>query len=154
MELLDIIFKNTMYIFAIALQLAAAILLVGNTDTRPEKIIKSYCQKHKAIAIQKDDSLLERSGLEETVNYVWTNRFAFSYLVAGYLIGILGECTIKDKWIAFLIVGLLASAIFLVTFIFAKRKAQLFPNIGIEDLPNENGVTIMKAFECEINNKL
>ena len=121
MELLDIFFKNIMYICAIALQLAAAILLVGNADTRPEKIIKSYCQKHKAIAIQKDGSLLERSSLEETVNSVWTNRIAFSYLVAGYLIGVLGECTMEDKWIVFLIVAVLATVIFLMTFSFAKR---------------------------------
>lgn len=58
------------------------------------KIIKSNYQKYKAIAIQNDDSLLDRSNLEETVNSVWTNRVAFSYLVAGYLIGVLGDCTI------------------------------------------------------------
>ena len=147
MELLDIIFKNTMYICAITLQLAAAILLVGNADIRPEKIIKSYCQKQKAIAIQKDGSLLDRSSLEETVNSVWTNRIAFSYLVAGYLIGVLGECTVKDKWIVFLIIAVLAAVVFLVTFNFAKRKAKSFPNISIDDLPREKGITIMKPFD-------
>ena len=152
MGLFNIIFENVMYILAIALQLAAAILLVGNTDIRPEKIIKAYCQKHKAIAIQNDGSLLDRSGLEETVNSAWTNRIAFSYLVAGYLIGVLGNCTI-DRWIALLIVGVLAAVIFLVTFIIARRKAKTFPNIGIDDLPREKGVTIMKHFDSELVNK-
>lgn len=152
MGLFNIIFENVMYILAIALQLAAAILLVGNTDIRSEKIIQAYCQKHKAIAIQKDGSLLDRSGLEETVNSAWTNRIAFSYLVAGYLIGVLGNCTI-DRWIVLLIVGVLAAVIFLVTFIIAKRKARTFHNISINDLPREKGVTIMKNFDGEPVNK-
>ena len=59
---------------------------------------------------------------EETVNSVWTNRVAFSYLVAGYLIGVLGDCTI-DRWIAFVIIGVLAAVMFLITFNIAKRKA-------------------------------
>ena len=152
MESFNIFFENVMYILASALQLAAAMLLVGNTDIRQEKIIKSYCQKHKAIAIQNDGSLLDRSGLEETVNSVWTNRIAFSYLVAGYLIGVLGDCTM-NRWVAFIIVGVLASAIFMITFNIAKRKAQSFPNIGIDDLPREKGITIMKQFDGETGSK-
>lgn len=74
-----------------------------------------------------------RSGLEEMVNYVWINRIAFSYLVAEYLIGGLGNCTI-DRWIAFVIVGVLATAIFFITFIIAKRKVRIFPNIVIDGL--------------------
>ena len=150
MALFNSIFTNMMYILGIALQLAAAILLVGNTDIRPEKIIKSYCQKHKAIAIQSDGSLLERSGLEETANSVWTNRIAFSYLVAGYLLGVLGDCTI-DRWVAF-IIGVLAAVIFFISFIIAKKKARMFPQIGIDELPREKGITIMKAFDNNAKN--
>ena len=141
--------ENAAYIAAITLQLAAAILLVGNTDVRPDKIIKAYCDRKKVIAFNKDGTLLDRSGLEETVNAAWTNRIAFSYLFVGYLIGVLGECTI-DRWIALLIIGILTCVLFIGTFKYAKYKANSFPTITDEDIPREKGITIMKPANAQI----
>lgn len=141
-------FENVVYIVAITLQLAAAILLVGNTDVRPDKIIKSYCDRKKAIAFKEDGILLDRSGLEETVNAAWTNRIAFSYLFAGYLIGVFGECTM-NRWIALLIISLLTCVLYIGTFKFAKNKATSFPTITDEDIPGEEGVTIIKPINTQ-----
>ena len=121
------------YILAIVLQLAAVILLIGNTDIMSEKVIKSYCQRHKVIAMQNDGSLLDSSGLKEAITSVWTNRIAFCYLAAGYLIGVLGICTM-DGWNAFGIIGVLATVIFFITFIIEKRTTRMFPGIGIDEL--------------------
>lgn len=148
MTLLISFMENTAYIAAIALQLAAAILLVGNTDVRPEKIIKAYCDRKKAIAFNADGTLLDRSELEETVTATWTNRIAFSYLFAGYLIGVLGNCTL-NRWTAVLIISALTFLLFLVSFKYAKFKATSFPTITNKDIPRENGVTIMKPINAQ-----
>ena len=148
MTFLIFFLENAAYIAAITFQLAAAILLVGNTDVRPDKIIKAYCDRKKAVAFNEDGTLLDRSGLEETVNAAWTNRIAFSYLFAGYLIGVLGECTM-DRWIALLIIGLLTCVLFIGTFKFAKNKAASFPTITDKDIPREKGVTIMKPINTQ-----
>lgn len=148
MTLLISFFENAAYIAAITLQLAAAMLLVGNTDVRPDKIIKAYCHRKKAIAFNEDGTLLDRSGLEEAVNVAWTNRIAFSYLFAGYLIGVLGECTI-DRLTALLAIALLTAMLFISTFKFAKNKATSFPTITDKDIPRENGVTIMKPINSQ-----
>lgn len=141
-------FENAAYIAAITLQLVAAILLVGNTDVRPDKLIKAYCDRKKAIAFNEDGTLLERSGLEETVNTAWTNRIAFSYLFAGYLIQVFGECTM-DKLTVLLIISLLTCVLFVGTFKFAKNKAASFPTITDKDIPREKGITIMKPVNTE-----
>lgn len=140
--------ENAAFIAAISLQLAAAILLVGNTDVRPDKIIKAYCDRKKAISFNEDGTLLDRSGLEETVNAAWTNRFAFSYLSAGYLIGVLGECTI-DRWTALLIVVMLTGVLFAGTFKYAKNKAASFPTITEKDIPRGIGITIAKPVNTQ-----
>lgn len=135
--------NNAAYIFAIALQLAAALLLVGNTNVKPEKIIKAYFDSRKAIAIQEDGSLLDRSGLEETANAAWTNKIAFCYLFAGYLIGVLGECTMH-KWKALVIIALLTAALFAVPYKYAKTRAKNFRSISEDDIPHEKGITVMR----------
>ena len=147
MELLIVFLENAAYILSIVLQLTAAILLIGNTNVEPEKIIQAFCDRKKAIAFDKTGTLLDRSGLEETVKAAWTNRIAFSYLFAGYLIGVLGKLSM-DKLTALVIIVLLTCVLFIVTFRFKENKADSFPTITDKDIPREKGVTIMRPMNA------
>ncbi len=144
MTLVVSILENIAYIVAITLQLVAAILLVGNTDTRPEKIIKAFVDRQKEIAFNEDGTLLDRGSLEDAVNYAWTNRIAFSYLFTGYLIGVFGVCTI-DKCAVLLIIAVLTCVLFVGTCKFAKHKANMFQEITDKEIPKELDVTIIKS---------
>lgn len=137
---------NIAYIAAIALQLAAALLLVGNSDTKRKKVVMEYCEKHTALAFKKNGELVDRTVLEETVKATWINRIAFIYLFVGYLIGIFGNCTI-DKFLALLFVGILVLVLFAVPFNYAKVRAKEFPPITKEEIPDKDGVVIIEFEE-------
>lgn len=137
---------NIAYIAAIALQLAAALLLVGNSNTTREKMIMEYCDKHTAFVFKKDGTMADRTVLEETVKTTWTNYIAFIYLFVGYLVGILGNCTI-DRFVALLVVGLLTLVLFAIPFKYAKIKARSFPSITKDEIPNKEGVVIIEYDE-------
>ena len=146
MDILIVWGSNVAYVAAIALQLAAALLLVGNSDVNRKKVILEYCEKHTALAFKKEGSMLDRTVLEETVRTTWINRIAFGYLFVGYLIGIFGECTI-DKFYALLFVGILVLILFVIPFKYAKVKAAQFPSITEDEIPNKDGVVIIELEE-------
>lgn len=137
---------NAAYIAAIALQLAAALLLVGNSDTTRKRVIMEYCEKHTALAFKKDGTMIDRTVLEQIVKTTWINRIAFIYLFVGYLIGIFGDCTI-DKFWALLFVGALVLVLFVIPFKHAKVKAEQFPSITKDEIPNKDGVVIIEFEE-------
>ena len=112
---------NVIYILSISFQLAAGLLLVGNTITSKKGIIKTYCAQHAAIAFEEDGTLADCSGLKEVVRTTWMNRIAFSYLFIGYLIGIWGEVS-ANKEISFWIIAFLTLFLVVVT--------STFPNIS------------------------
>ncbi len=64
---LRIILENITFVISISLQLTAALLLVGKTDIRRDKLILSYLEKHKAIVFDKNDQLLDNSDLQSIV---------------------------------------------------------------------------------------
>ena len=146
MEVFCSILGNVTYIVAIALQLAAALLLVGNSDTTRKRIISEYCEKHTALAFKKDGTMVDRTVLEGTVKATWTNRIAFIYLFIGYLIGIFGNCTI-DKKLILLFVALLVLILFVIPFRHAKIKASQFPSITKDEIPDKDGVVIIEFEE-------
>ena len=146
MDMLIMIGGNIAYIVAIALQLAAALLLVGNSDTRREKVILEYCEKHTALAFKKDGTIVDRTVLEETVKATWINRVAFVYLFIGYLVGIFGVCTIDKIW-ALVVVSILVLVLFVIPFNNAKVKASKFAAITKEEIPDKDGVVIIEYEE-------
>lgn len=143
MSVLESVFFNATYILAIALQLAAAILLIGNTDTRREKIVLSYCDRHTALAFNEDGTMLDRTVLEEIVKNTWTNNIAFKYLFVGYLISIFGKCSI-DKTLALLLISFLTLTLYVVPFSLAKRKAKHFASICKDEIPMRDGVMVVE----------
>lgn len=139
---LIVVFENIAYIFAIALQLSAAWILVGNTSVTREGIIKAFCTNHKGgIPFDKNGKLLDRSALEATVTTAWTNRTAFIFLGIGYLLGVVGACTIKRDF-ALIIVIMLSTALVIIPTKFAKRKSQEFESPCLADIPLADGVQI------------
>ncbi len=143
METFLAVMGNVAYIAAIALQLAAALLLVGNTNTKREKIIMDYCEKHTALAFKEDGTMVDRTVLEETVKTTWINHIAFYYLFIGYLIGIFGSCTMDKMWALF-IVGIVMLVLFAIPFKYAKAKASRFPSITKDEIPDRDGVVMIE----------
>ena len=142
MDKLILIGHNAAYIGAIALQLAAALLLVGNSDIKRQKIIREYCDKHTAFVFKKDGTMVGRDALEVAVKGIWVNRISFIYLFIGYLIGIFGNCTI-GKLKVLLIVCSLVFVLFVITQKYAQKMAKQFPSIKKDEIPDKDGVTII-----------
>lgn len=142
------ILGNGAFIIALALQLAAALLLVGNTETSREKIIKTYRDQHTAIAFFEDGSLVDRHPLEAVVNTTWINRIAFGYLCAGYLISIFGACTMSRRCVLILVL-LLVFVLSGAAMKIAKKKSTCFEPIKKEDLPLGNGVMFVIVEKSE-----
>ncbi len=141
------------YAFAISLQLTAALLLVGRTNNKREKIIEAYSAKHRTISLRSDGSLVSRSELEDTVNAVWTNRIAFTYLFFGYLISVFGKqpSTPDNMVLMLMFISVLTGALFYCSFKFAEKKALTFPSISKEDLAvAEAGVAIIEFDDDEL----
>ena len=154
MKILFCILENFAYIASIVLQLTAAVLLVGNTDTRRAKIITSYFEARKMIAFNQDNKLVDTDGLKEFVKSTWVNKIAFSYLFVGYLIGVFGTCTM-NKWLAFLIISILVALLFLATHKYAMHKGMDFLTISADEIPRRKGTTVMRPVGtiCKNDNK-
>ena len=142
MEKFIMILTNAAYILAITFQLSAAWILVGNTSVTRDGLIKAFCANHKGgIPFDKNGRLLNRSAWESTVTTAWTNRIAFIFLGIGYLLNILGSCTMKKEWA--LIIVIVLSAIFVVIPTeYAKRKSKKIEKPCLDEIPLVDGVQI------------
>jgi len=142
MEELIIVLENLAYIFSIAFQLSAAWILVGNTSITRKGIIKEFCANHKGgIPFDKKGELITRSALETTVTTAWTNRIAFVFLGMGYLLNVLGTCTIR-KITALIIIVILSAVLVIIPTGFAKKKGKKFESPCLDEIPLVDGVQI------------
>lgn len=133
-------FSQIIYIFAIAFQLAAALMLVSNISTSKNGIIKAYCAQHTAIAFwEHDKSLADYSNLKATIKNAWINKFAFSYLCVGYLISIWGEPP-SNRWLAFAFVLIIIAGLIFIPNKIAKYKSEHFGTVNLDDIPKVDGV--------------
>ena len=138
---------NTAYVISVALQLAAGLLLVGNTATSRKGIIQAYCACHTGIAFEEDGTLADYSSLKNIVKMSWINKIAFSYLFAGYLVGVWGEVS-ANKGISFAIILILIIVLTVIPYRFAKYWSEHFGRITIDDIPKTGGV-MYATFEPE-----
>ena len=143
---------NVIYILSISFQLAAGLLLVGNTITSKKGIIKTYCAQHTAIAFEENGILANCSGLKEVVRTTWMNRIAFSYLFIGYLVGIWGEVSV-NKEISFWVIAFLTLFLVGVTCKYAKYRSEKFGSITINDIPMKDGVMFVTLDKKETISK-
>jgi len=131
--------ENVVFTSAISFQLAAALLLINNVSTSRNGIIKAYCAQHTAIAFNDDESLAGYSSLKTTIRSAWINKFAFSYLFAGYLVSIWGEVPI-NKCLALILVLLQVVVLIAIPIIVAKNKIEHFGVVTKNDIPKKDEV--------------
>lgn len=90
--------------------------------------------------------MADRTVLEQTVKATLIDYIAFIYLFAGYLVGILGNCTM-DRFITLPIVGIITLVLIVIPFNYAKIKASKFSSITKDEIPNKEGVVIIEYDE-------
>ena len=95
---------------------------------------------------KKDETMADRTVLEQTVKATLIDYIAFIYLFAGYLVGILGNCTM-DRFITLPIVGIITLVLIVIPFNYAKIKASKFSSITKDEIPNKEGVVIIEYDE-------
>ena len=140
---LRIILENITFVISISLQLTAALLLVGKTDIRRDKLILSYLEKHKAIVFDKNDQLLDNSDLQSIVHTTWINRLAFTYLFIGYVVSIFASCSICKMCMLFIILAF-TPVVYILSDKYAKSKSESFKSLRFEDLPRSKGTMILR----------
>ena len=100
----------TIYVIAISLQLAGALLLLVNaTSTKRDNLIKSFA---KSRIIYRDGDTKELSynvdAFKGLYRNIYLNKFAFAYISLGYFIGIFGDISAASKIIVLFCVAVVA----------------------------------------------
>lgn len=119
------------YIMAISLQLAGALVLVvnfwnGKLKNTVAKGLKDEESVLHWIEVDEDSQSITYSPEEQqkVANRVLRNRFAFIYIAIGYLLGVIGDR--GDKVIDFFAVIVFGVAFIIlcwaISYIFAKKK--------------------------------
>lgn len=146
--------KEWLYILAIALQVAGAVLLIikywGNTQNR---IINEYFPG-TGIANNdgNDNAVLEVERVRECVREIYASRIAFTNIALGYALAIFGDKGLKDNIVLLTYVALLSSAIIVVELKTAKTMSnRLYKDpirISYNDLPDYiSGTASIKDIE-------
>lgn len=153
-DMMKALWNNGTYILAIALQLSAGLLLIGNTQTKRDGIIKAYCAQNRAIGFDENGKLIDLTGLKDVIKTTWINKIAFLYLFAGYLIGVFGEISINRVNVLIIVIFVMIPLI-IIPFKIAKYKTNTFGTITIDDIPNKQGVmyVIVDDEESQKENK-
>lgn len=97
---MQVILNNVLFVISVALQMAAAIMLLLGTISR--KQVEQYIKRKNRGPIlvgpkEEADKIIEEKRIEENqqnneqYRIMYMNRFAAGYLFCGYLIGIWGE---------------------------------------------------------------
>lgn len=107
--------QNIVYILAISLQMAGALLLIisfwGKTRQR---IIDGYFSGHVLGWIEDDDCVtITRDDLISCVCRIYDNRAAFVFIAIGYVLGVLSNSYSCNKWIMALCV-IISSVLFVL----------------------------------------
>lgn len=130
---------NLVYLFSVAGQLAAAVLLLGNMNVSRDGIIKAYCAQNRVISFEMNGKLADYSQLKDVIKTSWINYIAFIYLFSGYLLGVLGEAP-KNKWLSLIGISILTGLLFYIPHCIANRKAETFGEFCDTDLEKVGAV--------------
>lgn len=97
---------TVIYIIAISLQLAGAVILIINycRNTHDQIIDRYFPGSNLVERDKKDNIVLEKERVQEVVREIYMNRCAFGYIGAGYIVGIYGEAGKMNKCIISLLV--------------------------------------------------
>lgn len=132
------------YVGSLAFQLSAGILLlIGNTSTKKEKIIQKYCERYRPIFVDREGTLRNYEEFKSVVKVTWINKFAFLYLIIGYLVSVFGECPGK-KGIAFGIVIILCTIFTAIAYLVSKAKTKKYGTVNFNDYILSEGVMVIE----------
>lgn len=97
---------TVIYIIAISLQLAGAVILIINycRNTHNQIIDRYFPGSNLVERDNKDNIVLEKERVQEVVREIFMNRCAFFYIGAGYIVGIYGEAGKTNKCIISILV--------------------------------------------------
>lgn len=139
------------YVVSLSFQLSAGILLlIGNTSTKKESVVQKYYEAHRPIFAEESGVLNNYEELISVAKVAWINKFAFIYLIVGYLINIFGESPI-EKGMAFVIIAILCTIFTVIAYTVAKIKSKKYSSVNIfEHIPCE-GTMINFGRDSEYN---
>lgn len=137
------IMSTILYIGAIALQLAGALILLKRFDPRKVKdtVLKEIKKDRDNTAMVWNESdgaglhhTEERETLQNKAEELYLNGVAFGYLAAGYILGIFGYTEV-NKWLVAFCVIVVAIVLMLLGITVCKHYAKKnFPeNIEVHD---------------------
>lgn len=136
--------EEIVYVISLSFQLSAGILLlIGNTSIKKEKIIQKYCEAHRPIIVDKSGTLKNYEEFKSVVKVSWINKFAFLYLIIGYLVSVFGECPSK-KGIAFGIVTLLCAIFTIIAYAISKAKIKKYGTVNFNNYILSEGVVVIE----------
>lgn len=132
------------YVISLAFQLSAGILLlIGNTSTKKEKIIQKYCEAHRPIYVNKHGVLKNYEEFKSVAMVSWINKFAFLYLIIGYLVSIFGEGP-DNKGMAFVIVSILCAIFTAVAYAISKIKIKKYGKVDFNEYILVEGAMVIE----------
>lgn len=139
------------YMFSLAFQLSAGILLlIGNTSTKKESVVQKYYEAHRPIFVEESGELNNYEELISVAKVAWVNKFAFIYLIVGYLINIFGEPPIK-KGVAFVIIAILCTIFTVIAYTVAKMKSKIYGLVNVYEYIPCEGTMITFCDDSEYN---
>lgn len=143
--------ENWIYIVSISFQLAAAFLLVGNTDVSLKGIFKEFCKANRTIAFETNGKLADDSFYRDTIRNSWINFLAFIYLGIGYFSNIFGKAHDEARMMLCFIV-VFVTVLIIFTHKFAKYKAKIAKEFTLNDVIKEGAVAwvILEPIEEDI----
>lgn len=126
---------TVIYIIAISLQLAGAVILIINycRNTHNQIIDRYFPGSNLVERDNKDNIVLEKERVQEVVREIFMNRCAFFYIGAGYIVGIYGEAGKTNKCIISILV-------IIGSFLLIKPvpgKERLYTILGEDGIYNE-----------------
>lgn len=130
------------YVVSLAFQLSAGILLlIGNTSTKKESVVRKYCEAHRPIFVKESGELDNYEELISVAKVAWINKFAFIYLIVGYLINIFGETPI-EKGVAFVIIAILCTIFTVIAHTVAEMMSKKYMSINFYEYVSCEGTEI------------
>lgn len=124
--------STILYIVAIALQLAGALILLKRFDPRRVKdtVLKEIKKDRDNTAMiwnEYDETGLhhteDKENMQNKVEDLYLNAFAFGYIAAGYILGIFGY-TKANKWLVAFCVIVVAIVLMLLGIAVCKHCAK------------------------------
>lgn len=100
--------SNVLYILAISLQLAGALILICHYMRNTEKQIKdSYFCQDAIVETENGKVKLRKEKVRIKAAEIYINRFAFGYIAIGYFFGIFGDIEDRNRGLIVFLIAIM-----------------------------------------------